>query len=227
MGWMGIRKSTADGEYSKSAPRSQPRCSASKGAIQNALMRYWRLGSVFLFLLALWALFRLTGLSSHFSLPFLHERFEQHKLGGLLIFIALFALGNLIQIPGWVFLASAVLALGRTWGGLATYLAACITCASTFLFIRLLGANALREFKGRLSDRIFAHLDQHPVRSVAVLRLLFQTAPALNYALALSGIRFRSYLIGSALGLPVPIVLYTLFFGSLAEWLHWPIPHGL
>jgi hypothetical protein len=29
-------------------------------------------------------------------------------------------LGNLVQIPGWIFLAAAVLTLGRFWGGLAT-----------------------------------------------------------------------------------------------------------
>jgi uncharacterized membrane protein YdjX (TVP38/TMEM64 family) len=198
------------------------------GSRQNASMtRYWRLWLVLLFLVALWAVFRVSGAESHFNVLFLHERFEQHKLAGLLIFIFLFALGNLIQIPGWLFLVSAVLALGRFWGGLATYLAACVTCISTFWVIRLIGANALREVKGRLTGRIFAHLDAHPVRSVVLLRLLFQTVPALNYALALSGIRFRSYLLGTLLGLPLPILLYTLFFGLLAEWLRWPVPQGI
>lgn len=195
---------------------------------QNASMtRYWRLWFVLLFLVLLWAVFRVSGVGSHFSVLFLHERFEQHKLGGLLVFIALFALGNLIQIPGWLFLVSAVLALGRFWGGLATYLAACVTCITTFWVIRLVGADALREVKGRLTRQIFAHLDAHPVRSVVLLRLLFQTVPALNYALALSGIRFRSYLLGTLLGLPLPILLYSLFFGFLAEWLHWPVSQGL
>jgi uncharacterized membrane protein YdjX (TVP38/TMEM64 family) len=187
------------------------------------MVHYWRLGFVLLFLLALWAVFRVSGLDSHFSVQFLHQRFEQHMLGGLLIFIALFALGNLIQIPGWLFLAAAVLALGQFWGALATYLAACVTCISTFWVIRLLGGNALREIKGRISSRIFAQLDTHPVQSVVVLRLLFQTVPALNYALALSGLRFRSYLLGTLLGLPLPILLYTVFFATVAQWLHWPV----
>jgi hypothetical protein len=26
------------------------------------------------------------------------------------------------------------------------------------------------------------------------------------------------------LGLPVPILLYSLFFATLAQWLQWPIP---
>jgi uncharacterized membrane protein YdjX (TVP38/TMEM64 family) len=47
----------------------------------------------------------------------------------------------------------------------------------------------------------------------------FQTAPPLNYALAMSGIKFRRYLLGTLLGLPPPIFLYCVFFDCLAQWL--------
>jgi uncharacterized membrane protein YdjX (TVP38/TMEM64 family) len=181
---------------------------------------------VLLFLALLWATFRLTGLASHFNLAFLQDQFAHHIFGGLLVFTALFALGNLIQIPGWIFLVAAVLALGQVWGGLATYVAACVTCASTFVLIRALGGQALRALPGRLSSQILAQLDTHPLRSVVLLRLLFQTVPALNYALAMSGIGLRHYLVGTALGLPLPILLYCVFFSTLAGWLHWPLPPG-
>ena len=36
----------------------------------------------------------------------------------------------------------------------------------------------------------------------------------------------RDQVVGQTLGLPLPILLYTLFFGFLAEWLHWPVPPG-
>jgi len=188
------------------------------------MLRYQRLIAVVLFLALLWALFQFTGLRAHFNLQFLHDSFEQHRLGGLLLFTLLFALGNLIQIPGWIFLAAAVLALGQWWGGLATYVAACISCLFTFWLIRLLGGDSLRQLGGRIATRLFARLDAHPVQSVALLRLLFQTVPALNYALALSGVRFRSYLLGTLIGLPLPILLYTVFFDYLAHWLHLPLP---
>jgi uncharacterized membrane protein YdjX (TVP38/TMEM64 family) len=188
--------------------------------------RYGRLGLVLLLLVLLWAAFRMSGLDAHFSVQFLHDQFERHKLAGLLVFIGAFALGNLVQIPGWVFLASAVLALGRVWGGVATYVAACATCITTFWIIRLVGASALRALDGRTARRIFAQLDDHPVRSVVLLRLLFQTMPALNYALALSGVPFSSYLAGTLIGLPLPIMVYDLLFGSLAQWLGWPIVEG-
>jgi uncharacterized membrane protein YdjX (TVP38/TMEM64 family) len=177
-----------------------------------------------LFLVVAWAVFRSSGLASHITLDTLREGFEQHRAGGMLTFAALFALGNLIQIPGWLFLVAAELALGPLWGALATYVAACFACVTTFGLIRLMGGDALRAVGGRLGQRLFARLDAHPVQSVLLLRLVFQTVPALNYALALSGIRFRNYLLGTLLGLPLPIALYTVFFGTLAHWLHWPVP---
>lgn len=186
--------------------------------------RYTRLAAVVLFMAALWALVRFTGLQEQFTLQFVHDSFEHHIVVGLLAFSGLFALGNLVQIPGWLFLAAAVLALGRLWGGLATYLAACFSCCTTFWIVHWLGADALRELKGRWSQRLFARLDAHPTQSVLALRLLFQTVPALNVALALSGVRFRSYLLGTLLGLPLPILAYVLFLDSLARLLHWPLP---
>lgn len=178
-----------------------------------------RLLAVALFLLVLFASFELTGLRDHFDLHFLHERFLEHRLNGVLIFVALFALGNLIQIPGWIFLAAAVLALGRFWGGALTYVAACLSCALTFVSIRLLGSDALRQLDSKLARHLLARLDAHPLRSMVLLRVLFQTVPALNYALALSGVGFREYLLATLLGLPLPILLYCLFFDFLARLL--------
>jgi uncharacterized membrane protein YdjX (TVP38/TMEM64 family) len=159
-------------------------------------------------------------LRDHFNLSYMRQVILQHQVGGLVLFVALFSLGNLIQIPGWVFLAAAVLTLGRLWGGIVTYVAAVTSCMLTFLIIRAVGGDSLRLLTNRLAVRLLRELDRHPIGCVAVLRVLFQTAPALNYALAMSGIRLRSYLIGTIFGLPVPIALYCIFFDALATGLH-------
>lgn len=184
------------------------------------MRRFKRLFAVLAFLGLLLAVFQLSGLREDFSLAFLHRKFLDNEATGLLIFIALFALGNLIQIPGWIFLAAAVLALGEMWGGVATYLAAVLSCAFTFWLIRLLGGDALRQIKGRWAQRVLAQLDARPVAGIVVLRMLLQTMPALNYALAMSGVKFRDYMLGTLLGLPLPIALYCVFFDYLARALH-------
>ena len=176
-----------------------------------------RLMAVMLLLILLFAVFELIGLRAHFNLQFLQQTLRAHPVSGLLIFVLVFALGNLVQIPGWVFLAAAVLALGQLWGGIATYIAACISCIVTFFSIRFVGGDALRQLDSRVATSLLSRLDAHPVSSVLLLRVLFQTVPALNYTLALSGIRFRDYLLGTLLGLPLPIAVYCVFFDYLAE----------
>lgn len=183
------------------------------------MKRYFRLFAVVFFLALLFAVFELSGLRAHFNLDFLRQQIIAHQSEGLLIFILLFSLGNLIQIPGWIFLAAAVLALGRVHGGLATYVAAVVSCVITFLVIRYVGGDALRQLDSPLIARILRHLDGRPLRSVVLARILFQTAPPLNYALAMSGIRFREYFLATLIGLPLPIFLYCVFFDYLEQWL--------
>lgn len=184
------------------------------------MRRYGRLLGVIAFLGILLTIFEVSGLRDHLNLAFLRQLIHEHQAGGVIVFVLLFCLGNLIQIPGWVFLAAAVLTLGRFWGGAVTYIAAVLSCVVTFLTIRSLGGDALRLLKNRIAVRILRELDARPVGGVALLRVLFQTAPTLNYALAMSGINFRSYLIGTITGLPIPIALYCVFFDFLAKGLH-------
>ena len=183
------------------------------------VQRYKRLLGVGLFLGVLLTVFEVSGLRDHFNLAFIRQLILQYRTGGLILFVFLFSLGNLMQIPGWVFLAAAVLTLGRLWGGAVTYVAAVTSCAFTFVTIRILGGDALRLLKSRVAVRLLRELDAHPIASVALLRILFQTVPALNYALAMSGIKFRTYLIGTLVGLPIPIALYCVFFDILATGL--------
>jgi hypothetical protein len=140
---------------------------------------YGRLLAVLEFVAVLLLGFRLSGLGEQFELATLQRSIAGHPLGGVLL-----SLGNLLLIPGWVFLASAVYAFGAPLGGLATYAAACVSCVVTFFVIRLLGGDALRRLTSPLALLIFRRLDTAPLRSVVTLRMLFQTLPALNGALA-------------------------------------------
>jgi uncharacterized membrane protein YdjX (TVP38/TMEM64 family) len=186
---------------------------------QQSMRPYKRLIAVALFLILLFSIFELSGFRTHFSLGYLQQVIRHNQASGLLIFVLAFALGNLIQIPGWVFLAAAVLTLGQVWGGVATYIAACFSCVSTFFIIRLVGGDALRQLDSKVAVYLLSRLDAHPVKSILLLRMLFQTVPALNYTLSMSGVRFRAYLAGTLLGLPIPIAAYCVFFDYLAQGL--------
>ena len=181
-----------------------------------------RLIALSLLMLALGYGISVSGLSEHFTLSQLQAQFVTHPLQGSLLFILLFILGNIAHVPGLVFLTAAVLALGPWRGGMLTYVAAFCSCCCTFALARLIGADALRQLPGRYLARVLNHIDEHPLRSVLLLRLMAQTQPMLNYALALTGLRFRPYAIGTALGLPLPITVYVLLVqGASDAVLNW------
>ena len=192
-------------------------------ATPSSAPRRWRWLAVLVFVALGWAFIEVSGLRDHISLRAVREGFEQHRVWGLLAFAALFALANLAHIPGGFFLAAAVLALGAGWGALLTYVAACMSCMLTFVIVRALGSDALRELKGALARRLFVRLDAHPLRSVVLLRLVFHSLPALNYALALSGVPWRHYLLGTLLGLPLPILVITVLLDTVAAWAGWTL----
>lgn len=181
------------------------------------MKKHLRLIGVALLLALVFAMLELSGIRAQLNLDYLQQQIRDNPVSGLLIFVLAFALGNIAQIPGWVFLAAAVFTLGKTAGGVATYIAASLSCIAIFFAIRLVGGDALRTLESPLAVRLLQHFDRHPVRSVVLLRMLFQTLPALNYTLALTGVKFRDYLIGTLLGLPLPIALYCLFFDFLAR----------
>jgi len=186
----------------------------------QSTLRWRRWLGLLLFVALLAALAYASGVREQISVPALQARLQQHPWSGLLIYLLLFCLGNLLHLPGWIFLAAAVLAFGRLQGGLATYMAANLSCLCTFVTLRLVGGNLGATLTSPLATRLLAQLQAHPVRNVLLLRTLFQTLPALNYALALSGLRLRHYVLGTLLGLPLPIAVYCVFFDLLIKSAH-------
>jgi uncharacterized membrane protein YdjX (TVP38/TMEM64 family) len=62
---------------------------------------------------------------------------------------------------------------------------------------------------------MLARVDERPLLAVTALRSVLWMTPALTYALALTRVRFRDYIAGTALGLALPIAAMSVFF----DWL--------
>jgi uncharacterized membrane protein YdjX (TVP38/TMEM64 family) len=75
--------------------------------------QYRRFAFVLLFVALLLMALQWTGLRQNFSLAFLRQTLSGNRWEGLALFVLLFLIGNLAQVPGWIFLASAVLVLGK------------------------------------------------------------------------------------------------------------------
>ncbi|MGB0496260.1 MAG: TVP38/TMEM64 family protein [Kangiellaceae bacterium] len=181
--------------------------------------KYWKFVYLLVFFILLFTSAELLNLRDDFSLDNIKQTIQQNSVTGFILFVLLFALGNFIQIPGLLFLVAAVVTLGKFQGGMVTYAAAIISCVISFVVIRLLGGDILRNFKHSWANKVFHQLDEKPIKSIFILRSVFQTLPLLNYGLALSGVSFKNHLVATLIALPLPIFIYCVFIDEVAMYL--------
>ena len=133
------------------------------------------------------------------------------------LFIGAFVAGGLVGLPGMAFVLGARLAFGPYLGGVLAYIAGMCAITAPFVTARFLRRHAAEPWrpKHKLAARAMAMLETHPIRAVVLLRLVLWFNPPLSYALALTPLRFRDYLVGCALAL-APVVTAAMV---AASWL--------
>ncbi|UJR85356.1 TVP38/TMEM64 family protein [Sandaracinus amylolyticus] len=182
----------------------------------NAARTKWlRIGALIALTVTLIAIGHATGVTEHLTRERIQATMLELGALGFFAYLAMFAVGELVHVPGMVFVAAAILAYGPVTGFAAGMVGALVSLTVSFYVVRMVGGQPLGDVERPLLKRMLAHLDARPVITIAVLRLLVQMLPALNYALAMSKVRFRDYLAGSMLGLVPVIAIAALAF----DWL--------
>lgn len=137
-------------------------------------------------------------------------------------FVVAFALGELLHLPGILFVVAARVVFGPTVGLALGYAGAVFALMVSFFVARHLvaAARATREPwrpRWRPLRATFERLESHPVKSIALLRLVLWLAPPLTYALAATKVRARDHLVGCAVGLVVPVIAANVIGGFFAR----------
>lgn len=172
----------------------------------------WRVGALAALLLGAWAVASATGLDQHLTTDAVRAAVAEAGFWGIPIYLGLAVLGALIQIPGMVFIAAAIVAFGQIQGSALGMIGALLAISTSFLVVRGVGGKPLGAIRSERARKLLAGLDRRPIRTTALLRLFFFLSPPLTYALALSNIRFRDYFLGSLLGLVAPLAVVTSLF---------------
>jgi uncharacterized membrane protein YdjX (TVP38/TMEM64 family) len=178
---------------------------------RTGLRRWLRPALVLVAVLALWVIAEKTGLRKNASAEKLHALMERAGAWGFVAYLGAFVVGMLLQVPGTVFLLGARIAYGAVGGGVLAYVGAVLAVTVSFVFARTLGGRAFAEIRWKPARRLLAHLGDRPVRTIALLRVVLWMNPPLNYALAMSTVRLRDYVVGSAIGLLPAVVLVMVF----------------
>ena len=175
-------------------------------------VNWWRIAALTVFTVGIALYGHYTGIVDDFDVERIRSTVREAGALGVLAFFAVFAIGELFHIPGVVFLVAGLLSWGRTLGFPIVFLGSVISVSISFFVVRAIGGKALAALDRPFIRRILARLEDRPIRTVFLLRMFLFLAPPLNYALAMTNVRFRHYLVGSALGLVPGVLAVTLFF---------------
>ena len=212
---MGADEELAD-EVGEEAPSGELSDASAKSSLLKTVLR---LGVLVGLIVAAVLAVRSTGMGPREILAWVQEVMTSAGALGIVAFIVLFAIGELAHVPGLVFVSAAALAFGPVLGAVIGYVGAFVSVCVSFGVVRSIGGQLLAKIERPFFKKIMGRLESQPIRVTIILRLVLWMAPPLNYALAMSKMRFRDYAIGSALGLIIPIVLAVVFLDAVMEFM--------
>jgi len=159
-----------------------------------------------------------TGLHEKVEIETIRELVDDAGAWGPVLFIALFGLEGL-GVPGIVFMVAAVAIWPPSLAFAYNFLGAQMAGLVGFGFARWMGRDWVAE---RLPDRVRRYesrVEERGLATVILVRLIFFLAPPAHWLLGLSPVRFRDYLVGTAIGM-LPWLVAVSYGGSHAlRWL--------
>mmetsp|Transcript_702 Transcript_702/g.1458 ORF Transcript_702/g.1458 Transcript_702/m.1458 type:complete len:269 (-) Transcript_702:199-1005(-) len=120
---------------------------------------------------------------------------------GFFAFVAMFTAGQLMRVPGFIFMMIAVITYGKFYGWLANLAALPLVLGAQFTVYRKIGGQALSKVRSPFMKKILVRLDERPMQVVIIIRLCFMMSPLVNMLLAMTSIDGRTYIAGSCIGL--------------------------
>jgi uncharacterized membrane protein YdjX (TVP38/TMEM64 family) len=169
------------------------------------------LGLVVAGIAAVWLVARHMG----FDLDFVRVQAERAGALGAVVFGLLFAGALLVGVPGVALIGVGVAVFGPVLGAVLSLVGGLTGMSLSFLLVRLAGAPSITPARWRRSEMILRRIEVRPLQTVAVLRVVFQLSQPVTYALAMTGIAYRDFLIGSMLGLVPTVAAFAIAFRAL------------
>lgn len=136
---------------------------------------------------------------------------ESAGIWGVIIFITIFVITALFNIPETGFIIMAFLIYDNIFFAASlNYVAGLLSAIATFYAGRLIGSGALSEIKSVRVKNLIASAENNPIKTMVIIRTIMIMNPIVGYALALTKITPRNYIIGNAVGIIVPILYISL-----------------
>ncbi len=158
-----------------------------------------------------------SGLHEQITVESVRERVASAGVLGPVLFVLLFSLEG-VGVPGLIFMLTAIVVWPPWFAFLMNWLGALAAGAIGFGYARYVGRDWVAAHLPDRIRRFEAAVMQRSIRTVIVIRLLFFLAPPAHWALGLSPVSFRDFMIGSAVGFLPAMLLFSLVGAPVFEW---------
>ena len=169
------------------------------------------------FIIGALVLVRFTPIKEYLRADQLGRLLEASGFWAPLLFIAIYAVGVCLFVPGTVLGAMGAILFGAYLGFAYVWVGAMIGAGSAFFIGRYLGrefaASLIGDKLGKYDDAI----ERNGFATVLYLRLVYFPFTPMNFGMGLTKVRFLDYLFGTGLGILVGTFIFIFFIGTIRE----------
>ena len=183
----------------------------------GAVSRTARLKFVLLatFILSGILVFRFTGLKEMVTPEVLGRLLEACGLWAPAAFIAFEAVAICLFVPASILIVLAATLFGVSWGFFCGWMGAVAGACLAFAVGRSLGRDFVASMIGGKLEKYDNAIETNGFVTVLYVRLLNCPFTPMNYGFSITRVRFRDYLLGTGLGVPVSIFVITFLSATL------------
>jgi uncharacterized membrane protein YdjX (TVP38/TMEM64 family) len=134
-----------------------------------------------------------------------------------LLLLGLYLVCSPLGLPATPLMITGALVFGPSTGILYNFLGTIGGATLSFLLARHMGSELVRHVVGARLKRIERALSRRGFFNLVAVRFMPLPFPAVNFAMALAGIRFLPFVLSSAVGLAPTAILWTRFYGTFFE----------
>jgi uncharacterized membrane protein YdjX (TVP38/TMEM64 family) len=178
---------------------------------------FLKAGLFFLFIVAAIVLVRYSPLRDYLTAAALQQFLNAAGIWAPLVFIAVYAAGVCLFIPGTLLTGLGAAIFGAYWGFLYVWVGAMLGASLAFFIGRFLGRDFAASLVGNRLKKYDDAIRRNGFATVLYLRLVYFPFTPMNFGMGLTGVTFRDYIAGTGLGILVGTFIFTFFIGTLKE----------
>ena len=170
-----------------------------------------------LFIVMAIILVRFTPVKDYLTAEALRRFLDSAGLWGPVVFIAIYAVGVCLFLPGTLLTGLGAAIFGAYWGFVYVWFGAMAGASAAFLIGRTLGREFAASLIGNRLKKYDDAIGRNGFATVLYLRLVYFPFTPMNFGMGLTKVRFWDYFSGTGLGIIVGTFIFTFFIGTLKD----------